>query len=143
MHHAPSVTYPVGRCLFAALASAAAWLLGAAVLGAWALRSAASGWQVGAGAALWCAAGGMAALAWLRSPVGELRWTGSEWWFAGAPAHEPELALDLQRWMLLRVGGRWLWLGQDGAPDDWDALRRAVYSRANTAAPRGAQPPVA
>lgn len=149
MHDAPSVSYPVGRCRFAGAAMAALWLLGAAAVGGWAWQSATGGWVLGAPIAVWCASGVLAARAWWHSPAGALAWDGAGWSWAGdslGPAR-PRVALDLQRWLLLSLDGErgvaWLWLERDGDPRHWDALRRAVYSRASTAAPQGAQLPVA
>jgi toxin CptA len=56
--------------------------------------------------------------------------------------------LDLQRLLLLRwhgaAGGvQWLWAERARHPDRWDALRRAVYSRATPDALQGAKPPAA
>jgi len=147
MHGAPSVSYPVGRCRFAALALAAIWLLGGAALAGWHLYAATSAWRQVLGLSVWLAAGGWAALAWWRSPRGELSWDGAHWRFAQESAAPPRAALDLQQLMLLELGSgpgrRWLWVERSSAPSYWDALRRAVYSRAKTAAPQGAQPPLA
>jgi toxin CptA len=88
--------------------------------------------------------------AWLRSPVGLLRWDGSGWsWNEGGTsvAGSPEIALDLQSHLLLRWRGegglRWLWLERASDVSHWDALRRAVYSRASTPVPAAGQPPAA
>jgi toxin CptA len=135
MHGAPSVSYPVGRCRWAAGLAVAAWLLGAAALAAWGWQSAVAAGALAAAGALLAACGVVAALAWWRSPQGALRWTGTEWTFDGLPAGSPEVALDLQGLLLLRLPGagrpRWLWL-ESGRAADWDAVRRAVYSRADT-----------
>jgi hypothetical protein len=159
MHAAPSVSFPVGRSRFAASLLAALWLAGLAAAVAWWAQASAPGWrQALAFAAV--AGCGLAALAlWLRSAAGIVRWDGSGWsWEEGTQpgqAGHPELALDLQRHMLLRwvpvaaAGAprrgrtRWLWVERNAAVSHWDALRRAVYSRATTAAPQTAQPPVA
>ena len=148
MHDAPSVTYPVGRCRFAAAAAACLWLLGAAALAAWSWQAAAGGWRIAAGASAWLLAGAAAAAGWWRSPRGDLRWDGAGWHFGeqdAALSGRPHAVLDLQRRMLLRVAGAggtlWLWAERDSAPSYWDALRRAVYSRASAGAPQGAQPP--
>jgi toxin CptA len=145
MHNAPSVSYPVGRCRFAAALGALAWLAGGAGLGMWSAQAQAPGWQLGSACAVWLGCGAAAALAWLRSPAGILAWDGREWSWDGTPVDgQPAAALDLQAWLLLRVQGqpRWLWLERAVAPQHWDALRRAVYSPATTAAPQGAKPPV-
>jgi hypothetical protein len=56
--------------------------------------------------------------------------------------------LDLQSRMLLRWRGeggpaRWLWLERASDASHWDALRRAVYSRASTHVPAAGKPPAA
>lgn len=64
-------------------------------------------------------------------------------------AHEGALAvaLDLQGLILVRWSApgstHWLWLQPEGPRSRWDALRRAVYSRAAADAPSGAEPPSA
>jgi len=149
MHNAPSVSYPVGRSFFPALALAALWLLGAAATAAWA-------WQAGVSTAARLLAGAVLALAglgalgfWRRMPEGELAWDGERWTWPSGAAGEGVLAvgLDLQRALLLRwQGGRaaqWLWLERSRAPQRWDDLRRAVYSRATPDALAGARPPAA
>ena len=155
MHAAPSVSYPVGRSRFAAVLLAAVWLLAAAATLAWTLATALPGWrQALAGAVL--AACGLAVLAgWLRSPAGTLAWDGGAWRWGHdgeGEAGQPELALDLQARMLLRwvpaQGSprwrtRWLWVEREAAVSHWDALRRAVYSRANTTGASHGGPPVA
>lgn len=149
MHNAPSVNYPVGRCRFAGALAGVLWSLGGAAVGAWAWRSATGGATLGLVVMVWLACGLLAARAWWRSPAGVLTWDGAGWRWAGERlgAGQPRAAVDLQRWLLLRLDGGsapdWLWLERGRDPQHWDALRRAVYSRASTAAPQGAQPPVA
>jgi hypothetical protein len=149
MHAAPSVSYPVGRSAFAGALLA---LLAAAGLGAvlaFTLQSRADGWRH---AAAWIAlAAGvlLAGATWLRSARGVLHWDAPGWrWEEGAAsqAGQAELVLDLQARVLMRwhaEGGpaRWLWLERTSAPSHWEALRRAVYSRAT--APIPAFPPTA
>jgi toxin CptA len=150
MHAPPSVSYPVGRSAFAARACAGVGLLGLLAAGAWSL-AAPFGWRQLAAFAAVLACGLVAALAWLRSPTGVLRWDGQGWgWEEGAAvaAGQPEITLDLQSRLLLRWrpeggGARWLWAEQSSAPSHWDALRRAVYSRASTQVPAAGKPPAA
>jgi toxin CptA len=151
MHAAPSVSYPVGRCRFAGALLALLWLVALAGLLAWSSQAAAAAWLRVAAFALLAGCGAWAALAWRLSPTGTLAWDGAGWRWQQAAldrAGQPRLALDLQSRLLLRwqeEGGavRWLWLERDAAPAHWDALRRAVYSRATDKAPHGATPPVA
>jgi toxin CptA len=144
----------VGRSRFAGALLAGLWLAAFAAWLAWSWQAAAPGWLLHALAfALLAGCGAWAALAWLRSPGGTLAWTGAGWRWQGANDAQdspgrPRLALDLQARLLLRWQGddgavRWLWLERRAAPAGWDALRRAVYSRANDTAPHGAPPPVA
>ena len=143
MHAAPSVSYPVGRSAFALGLAAALAALGALVAAAWLLESAQAGWRHALAAAAVAAGGAGALVAWWRSPAGLLHWDGAAWnWEEGRelrPGH-PEIALDLQNRLLLRWQAeagraRWLWVERARAPAHWEALRRAVYSRASAPLP--------
>jgi hypothetical protein len=150
MHAAPSVSYPVGRGAFAGWLLAALGLLGLAAASAWSLQSDAFGWRQALAFAAVIACGCFAAAGWLRSPQGVLRWDGLGWqWEEGGvvTSGRPEIALDLQSRVLLRwtpedLRARWLWLERQRDATKWDAMRRAVYSRAATPVPPG-QPPAA
>jgi toxin CptA len=151
MHGAPAVSYPVGRCNLAAALLAVAWVAGAAVCGAWAWQVDAPAWQRAGAAGLLAMAGGLGLNAALGAPQGTLSWTGASWQWQPT-GREPQAgtltrALDLQRWLLVQwtAEGRtaWFWLERDRARQDWNALRRAVYSRARPEAPGAAQPPMA
>jgi hypothetical protein len=150
MHSAPSVSYPVGRSAFAGGVSAALALLGLLVAAGWTMQSG-FGWRQGAAFVAVLACAGLAWHGWLRSPQGVLRWDGFAWsWEGGAEVvpGRPELALDLQSRLLLHWrpdsgGAQWLWIARDAAPSHWDALRRAVYSRASTHVPAAGKPPAA
>ncbi|MBK6006928.1 hypothetical protein JJB11_12575 [Ramlibacter ginsenosidimutans] len=149
MHAPPSVTYPVGRSAFAARAAAALVAAGLAAAVVFSFQSPA-GWRPLAAYAAVAASAALGWRAWLRSPVGLLRWDGSGWcWDEGGTsvAGRPEIALDLQSRLLLRWRGegglRWLWLERASDVSHWDALRRAVYSRASTHVPAAGQPPAA
>jgi toxin CptA len=151
MHSAPSVNYPVGRSAFAGRAGAVLVLAGLAACGAWSWQ-ADPGWRQFAGFAAVLACGAFAVHAWWRSPLGVLRWDGLAWtWEEGggqAGAGQPELALDLQGRLLLhwrphQGRSRWLWLERASDASHWDALRRAVYSRASTQVPAAGKPPAA
>ncbi|MBX3586572.1 MAG: hypothetical protein KF796_08000 [Ramlibacter sp.] len=141
MHNAPSVTYPVGRSRFSAGLMAIVWCAGLAATGAWALQAGETGWRLGLMVAVVLLSGGWALHAHHTAPAGLLRWDGQAWsWRGPAPqdeAGQPVVALDLQRWLLLRwTGGRhsrWFWLARASAPAQWRALRRAVHARARVA----------
>jgi toxin CptA len=150
MHAPPSVTYPVGRSAFAACAAAVLVLAGLAAAVLFSFHSA-PGWRQFASYAAVASCAALCWRAWLRSPVGLLRWDGSGWsWDEGGTsvAGQPGIALDFQSRLLLRWRGergtRWLWLERASDVSHWDALRRAVYSRASTPVPAaGQQPPAA
>ncbi|GAB3658330.1 hypothetical protein [Ramlibacter alkalitolerans] len=151
MHAAPSVSYPVGRSAFAAGLHALAALAGLGVAVGWSLQSDAFGWRQALGLAAALGGGLLALAAWWRSPAGVLCWNGAGWsWEEGglAGAGHPEIAFDLQNRMLLRwqpeTGRvRWLWLESARDPAHWEALRRAVYSRASAPVPPAGEPPPA
>ena len=153
MHGAPSVSFPVGRSLWAGAVAAAIWLLGAGVAAGW-LATAAWSPRQAVALALLAATGAWAAAAWWRQPSGRLDWDGAAWcWWpaAGVPLEGGSLrvAADLQFLLLVQWSGAgrrsWLWLERRADPSRWAALRRAVYSRADpaTQALTGAPPPSA
>ncbi|GAB3769785.1 hypothetical protein GCM10028796_35410 [Ramlibacter monticola] len=155
MHAAPSVNYPVGRSAFALALAAGLTALGLLVAAAWTLQPVPAGWRQALAFAAAAGCGAVALAAWWRSPTGTLRWNGVAWgWQEGVeeggglrPGH-PEIALDLQNRLLLRWqaeegGARWFWLERARAPAHWEALRRAVYSRAGTPVPPAGEPPTA
>ena len=148
MHSAPSVSYPVGRALFAGLLALVLWTAGAAVTWLWLRDSDASGWRHAAGAILLALIGGWSLLAWLRSPRGELQWDGAGWTAPQeASAGSLRVVLDLQQVMLVRwlppQSGQWIWLERRRSPQRWLDVRRAVYSRARPQALSPARPPAA
>ena len=142
MHHAPSVSYPVGRCAFQrwlwwghSLLSLTLWLT-------W-------GWSQPRGLLWACAGGVMAALAcvgWraLQPDIRTVQWDGAHWRLEGADARaQPErvgqvkAVLDLQSTLLLQWqpisstlgdSGHWVWLTRASCPELWLDVRRAVYS---------------
>jgi toxin CptA len=150
MHNAPSVNYPVGRSRLAGALLATAWAAGALAVAAWTLQVQTSDTRTLLAWSSVLLSGFLAVRMWARTPAGLLAWDGQTWsWSIGErvlQAH-PEVILDLQCALLLRLGeGRsasWLWLEKRWSPARWDDLRRAVYSRARTEGPPGAQPPEA
>jgi toxin CptA len=121
----------------------------------WTWQSAAPRWGQALAAVLVLLTGLAGLAAWRTSPAGAIAWDGEGWTLAlgsgASVAGRLEAGPDLQ-WLLLarwrpQAGrARWLWLERRHAPQAWAALRRAVYSRARTEAPQGAQaaspPPV-
>lgn len=151
MHGAPSVSHPVGRSSWAGAILAAVWLLAAVVAAAWIVQGASPG-RAALAIGLVVALGVLAACTWWRAPQGSLAWDGVHWtWVPGGAteARDGSLAvvLDLQRVVLVRwreaADRQWFWLESHGSRSGWDALRRAVYSRAVADAPPGSQPPSA
>lgn len=142
MHNAPSVAYPVGRCAFQrqlyfffTCAASATWL-------AWALFE-------GSGAGLCLGACGLVAAGvsgWrAMCPLDvTLIWDGQVWCLHSEAHPEVdqwgvlEVCWDVQKALLLKwqplsdtVGAskRWLWLGQERSPAQWQEVRRAVFAR--------------
>ncbi len=154
MQNAPSVVYPVGRCVFYALLLAIIGLLSAAVgtlfLLGFAQRSDHS-WRwapVLAWVLLWMVWVAVAVTSWLRSLQGTLKWDANmvrdeggagAWLWSDLSSSEPlalskvERVLDLQNKILLRfrsvsTGQRWIWVERSGHPARWNDLRRALVS---------------
>jgi toxin CptA len=148
MHTAPSVNYPVARSSRAAMLLAAVSFAGLAGLCLWIRQPVPLGWRHLVAGSGWLAATAWAVVAWHRTPAGVLAWNGSDWnWkAAGNPDAVPgELALAtdlgwavLTRWTPVAGRDAWFWIERGSAPAHWDALRRAVYSRARKHAPQGA-----
>lgn len=114
-----------------------AWRTAGALLHGLALASVLA-WAVAPAAAL--AAVPLVAVMLLRRPAApapRLTWAGQVWQLAGVDA-QPQIALDLGGWMLLRVpaGQRthWLPLSPAAAPAGWPALRAALYGTAGLSA---------
>ena len=142
MHTAPSVSYPVGRSAFAGVLLATIGSLGLLAAAAWSIQSPVFTWRQATAFLAVAASGLLAARGWLAAPSGLLHWDGVGWQWQragtaqGGQAGQAEVALDLQARMLLRFraeegGVHWFWLERKSDASHWDALRRAVYSRAS------------
>jgi toxin CptA len=149
MHSAPSVSHPVGRSFWAGCTLGVLWTAGVAACVAWGVAGA-SGARILPAISLAIVLGGIAARVWWREPRGTLAWDGARWTWATASSPVGEeghvsVVLDLQHSMLVHWSSagqpRWFWLERSAARDQWVALRRAVYSRADAGAPSGAEPP--
>ncbi|ANH68917.1 hypothetical protein ABE85_17465 [Mitsuaria sp. 7] len=85
-----------------------------------------------------------AALPVRASAVGVLRWDGAQWWWqrAGEPlAISPDVVIDLEQWMLLRLNAvtdadgvrgptppeRWIALSRDAHKVQWAPLRLHLF----------------
>ena len=143
MHHAPAVSFPLGRSRFLAYLLSALWLAGAGTVLIWYVQQAQWRWPQGLGV-LAVLVGGLLALRWWRMQrEGVLQWDGERWQacFVGLTVTgSVSVHLDLQRqlWLKLRSSAppsnHWLWLECDADPVAWRDLRRAVYSRASAEA---------
>ena len=145
MHHAPSVSYPVGRGAFQHRLLLAQTLLSLLWMLAWALTQPVTWAWIGVSVVL----AAMTLLQWraTRPPGRTLLWADGVWVLQPASAPLPKITLrhcvgavkpvfDGQSTLLLRwqstsdrlgSGGRWLWLDQSSCPSQWLDLRRAVY----------------
>lgn len=139
-HHAPSVSYPVGRSFWVSALLGCLWgLAGAVTLRWWQLAAAGDpGPWLGLAACLACAL--VLWRGWRRTPVGTLAWDGGFWtWESRAYPGQvrvaaPEILLDLQHLILVRMqnadGASWmLWLDATTAPERWLDMRRALCAR--------------
>ncbi len=154
MRSAPTVAYPVGRCvLFGHLLLLLGAMGGAALAGwAWLASGPVLVWGLAGGAGLLALWASMARRAWLRAPQGLLQWdslapasgttphAGGWRWLpmgGGEEALPPgvEVVADFQRWMLLRwqqprQAAHWAWVERQRAPALWRDLRRALMASA-------------
>ncbi len=152
MHSAPSVMFPVGRCIWYGVAFAFLAGAGACALGAWWWLDGRQGgvpWPGLVGAMLWLMWVAFAAWTWHHAPTGHLRWSASEgrdpesprgtWhWHSvacpeGAALRGVERVLDLQVVAFLRLHNadalsRWIWVERARDPVRWNVLRRALVS---------------
>ncbi|MFH0134122.1 hypothetical protein ACGLHS_28205 [Variovorax sp. VaC1] len=146
MHSAPSVTYPVGRSRGATRILIALWALGAICAGASCYLFDSVGWRQLLLVFSVVFSGVAAGFGLRRDGAAVLHFDGLRWSLTGADAsrsvHEAQatVALDFQSLMLVRLAEpgrarRWLWIEQRAMPERWRDVRRAVYSRAPSAAP--------
>lgn len=152
MRSAPSVVYPVGRCIFYGRLLLVLSALGLAVLIGWAW-SASDGFfwgSVGVGLGLWVLWSVGVFKVWWRTPEGALRWdslatpynetlhSGAWLWHTdqmddAVALHSIECVLDAQNWMLLRLKQparlvTWVWVERHRSPAHWGDLRRALVA---------------
>ena len=145
MHNAPSVSYPVGRFVWPHGLLGLQAALSLTLLGLWAgTQPIGLPWCV---AVLGCAVALALEHKTLRGQGGWLSWDGAQWrWQVDCPCAEALPGLEgvgevklvwdgqsilLLRWQPLTYAGqpgmRWLWLGRSVWPQNWPALRRAVW----------------
>jgi len=140
MHNAPAVSYPMGRSRFHGFLVLLCAPVGALLLLAWSYQADDLQWLHALAAFIWLLTVVMAGWQWRRTPAGKLVWGDAAWcWVVAGQSHRvtPEVTLDLQHLMLLRLVGRadrsvwWLWPERRADPLHWQALRRALFSRSS------------
>ena len=138
--NAPSVSYTLGRSRFLGGLLLFLWGLATAVTLAWWGSAAPGAWEPSLGGAALLLSGWGLVLGWLRMPAGSLHWDGQQWTWQSAGylsttvVDAPELVLDLQRLLLMRMhnqaGAAWLvWADATIDPGHWLDLRRALSAR--------------
>ncbi len=133
MHHAPAVSYPVGRCRFQAWVFSASGLAGALVLALWVTQQGWS-WAQQLGLVLYGVACALQFWVWHHAPRGQLHWQDQAWFWtpldqATQAVSGVRVVLDWQSGMLLHLQGvgQWVWVERTQATPHWMALRRAVW----------------
>jgi hypothetical protein len=149
MHKAPSVTYPVGPCVWYAhvlwMALTVVALAGLAVA-AWGQEPSAMSLAMALG--LWLSAMGAVALHLARLPKGQLTWrceiaegADGEWVWQPEVGRAALVSVFIvwpgNRILGLRIQDglshtHWVWAQAQHAPHDWLALRRALISSTTT-----------
>ena len=137
MHNAPAVSFPLARSHFQGFFLALVWLCGVAVTLFGCALADPVGWRQYVALGLVFCLGASAAWAWRQSPVGVLQWDGQSWSLKSPSTSTTGIVsvhLDFQFFLLLSLrsdGGHlfWLWLDRPNASSQWDALRRAAFSR--------------
>ena len=138
MHSAPAVSYPMGRSRFHGLAILFFAVAGALVMLLWMGSSDRLQWPHAVAALLWLLGISTALWRWYCMPAGLLIWDTQAWvWSVDDQPRtvRPEVALDFQSWMLLRLHSSatwldsWVWPAHQDAPLQWQALRRALFCR--------------
>lgn len=147
MRSAPSVTYPVGRCvLYGQLLALCCAAVASGLLMLWWWVSSIPATVAAPAGLAWVVWSALAYRSWRRQAVGRLQWDGlatavaSErtglWRWMPRDAgvmelHRLEWVLDAQTVVLLRLHGpqrpsAWLWLQARDEPARWADLRRAL-----------------
>lgn len=141
MHHAPAVSFPLGRSRFLGRLLTVAWAVGAGVVMLWVGAQRRWGWPLGIGTVAVALCGILVRGWWSSHLVGDLAWNGQEWQVrlrGTTITGQVSVHLDFQRHLLLKLtcGRRmapiWLWLDEQSDAPVWRDVRRAVYSRAKT-----------
>ncbi len=143
MRAAPALAVEVGVSLAWRLAQSWLWASAFGALCAWILARAGHAASLGLLAVV---VSGLVAWKILRDAAAALAWDGQQWLLDGKPVHVT-VALDLDRWLLLRLQGaddaarvRWMPATAAQVGTRWHGLRAALYSRAPES-PLAATPP--
>ena len=142
MHHAPSVSYPVGRPVFVARLLVAVWLMGSVVT-VFTASLDAPAWRHLLSAVALAVPALLGWRFWRRMPEGTLQWDGQAWHGPAAPDQPVSLHVqrDGQRYLLIRLAPlsgeadaagqaavSWLWLDGRMEPSRWQDVRRAAFA---------------
>lgn len=150
MHHAPAVSFPLGRSRFLAGLLLTLWLGGVAVMALWCYQQPWGWWRMALGVLVPLLSGLLSLNWWLAQASGVLQWDGKQWQFIAEGAARTgciSVQLDLQQHLLLRLSlnepplQRWLWLEQASDPALWRDLRRAAHANTGRSAPVTASNP--
>ncbi len=143
MRAAPAVAVELGGSPAWQLAQALIWAAAVGALCAWLLARDGHAASLGLLAAL---PAGLGAWRLTREPPTTLTWDGQHW-LLGGTAVRLTVALDLDRWVLLRLQAadspattRWLPAAAAQAGTRWHGLRAALYSRAPESPPAATPP---
>jgi hypothetical protein len=135
MHHAPAVSFSVGRSRFQCRLMLMLIVLGACTLLAWVGCADAFEWRHLGALILWLMVSAWAGVAWRRSPQGILAWDGQAWtWTCKAELMpvEVDVIFDVQDLLLLRLRMVhtccWVWPELCMDRSHWIAFRRAVFA---------------
>lgn len=136
-HQAPAASCSLAPAAWAGALALALCTGALALLLAWRLSQAPNTAAAGVAVLIWLAGALLAWRWWRAGAAGALQWDGQQWLLCDGrgilPCSAPEVCLDLQRLMLVRVrpqgrAAQWLWLQRRGAIQGWPALRRAVFA---------------
>lgn len=136
MHSAPAVSFPTGRSRFLGCLIGTMAICGWLTVCFWIYSADDFAWPQWLALGLCLVVSLSLGMQWLEKSNGILSWNGSTWfWTDGAISVMvlPELVLDFQRVMLLRLRVTtarrvvWIWLDHAISPVRWMALRRAVH----------------
>lgn len=143
MHRPPAVSYVAGRSRWHGLLLVGLWVAALGPIVSFSLIQP-SGLSVVVLMGAWLVSGMLALRAWRASPAGLLQWDGQQWHWQrrDGPSDEAQACSlravwDVQQCVLVQLRlaeGRvwWLWLESAENRLQWNALRRALFSSADS-----------